>query len=159
MLNLFKRKADHEIGAPVDGSCVDISQVNDIGFSSKVMGDGVAIIPQSDTIVAPCDGKITMVFHTGHAIGLLSGDGTEILIHAGIDTVNANGVGFKTFCREGDSVKKGTPLLSMDLQALKKEYDMSVMVIVTNDVPLEKENQGTFVKHGDCILRRKSGKT
>ena len=85
MFNLFKSKVDKNIYAPVKGKCIDITEVNDIGFASLSMGDGIAIIPDTHIIAAPCDGTVQMIFRTGHAFGIKADNGFEILIHIGIN--------------------------------------------------------------------------
>lgn len=97
------------------------------------MGDGFAIVPAEGTIVSPVDGKIVNLFPTKHAIGILSDSGREILIHVGIDTVNLKGQGFETLVSENDTVKKGQPLLKVDLDYIK-EHATSIMtpIVFTN---------------------------
>ena len=92
MLGLFSKKA-MILGAPAAGQLLDITQVNDPFFASKNLGDGVAVIPQSQTVCAPCDGRLVMVFETRHAFGIRSGE-VEVLVHIGIDTVDMDGEGF-----------------------------------------------------------------
>lgn len=132
MFGFFKKKTDPAVYAPVKGKCIDITEVKDEGFSSKIMGDGVAVIPEESVIKAPADGKLTMIFETGHAFGMEADNGLELLLHIGIDTVNGQGQGFKILKKSGDTVKKGTPVIELDLKALKEKYDMTTMVIVTN---------------------------
>ena len=105
MFGFFKNKNENVIYAPVKGTCIDITEVDDIGFSSKMMGDGVAIVPIEGIVTAPCDGKISMIFDTGHAFGMEANNGAEILIHIGIDTVNLNGEGFEILKKPGQKVK------------------------------------------------------
>ena len=138
MFGFFKKKTDPAVYAPVKGKCIDITEVNDEGFSSKIMGDGVAVIPEESVIKAPADGKLTMIFETGHAFGMETDNGLELLLHIGIDTVNENGKGFEILKKAGEHVKKGTPIVRFDLEALKEKYDMSTMVIVTNGKEVSK---------------------
>lgn len=95
------------VAAPLSGEVLPISESNDPVFASKAMGDGVIILPNSTTVVAPFDGKIVTIFPTKHAIGLVSDKGCEVLIHIGINTVELEGKGFEAFVKQGDSVTKG----------------------------------------------------
>lgn len=154
MLNFFKKTNDNKIYAPVKGKCIDISNVNDEVFSKKMMGDGVAIIPIDNIIKAPADGKLTMLFDTGHAIGMKMDNGLEILIHIGIDTVNENGKGFEVLKKTGEYFKHGEPIVKIDLDYLKSKYDMSTMVVVTNKEKVLKLNLNRDVDENSPILER-----
>ncbi|MGN1344776.1 MAG: PTS glucose transporter subunit IIA [Traorella sp.] len=130
----FKKKDEvFQVVACVDGKCIPLEEVKDPVFSQKMMGDGFAIIPTSDTIVSPVNGTIQVVFPTKHAIGIKRKDGIEILLHIGIDTVNLNGRGFNSLVKPKMKVKAGQPLLKVDRQTLTQEgYDLTVMVIFTS---------------------------
>ena len=91
VLSFLKRNKNYKIQAVVDGSSIDIEKVNDSTFSQKIMGDGIAIIPDNGVVVAPCDGKITVLPESKHAFGILSDDGVEVLVHIGVDTVDLKG--------------------------------------------------------------------
>lgn len=118
---------------PMEGKVIDLSQVKDDMFSQKVLGDGVAIEPTKGELVAPCDGTIKMVFETKHAIGMETSNGTELLFHVGMNTVELEGKYFDAHVKPGDVVKKGDVLLTVDLESIKKEgYDCTTPVIVTN---------------------------
>lgn len=120
------------LGSPVKGHVIPVSQVKDEVFASRTMGDGVGIIPAEGKVYAPCDGTVQVVFPTGHAVGLSFGD-TEVLIHIGINTVELNGRGFETHVRQGDTVKKGEPLVTFDKDFIEeKGYDPTVVFIVTD---------------------------
>ncbi|GAA4064891.1 hypothetical protein GCM10023065_15580 [Microbacterium laevaniformans] len=98
------------------------------------MGPGLAIDPTGDTIVAPAGGTIASVFPTGHAIGLALADGTELLIHVGIDTVDMTGDGFETLVTAGDTVEAGTPLLRFDAEKIRRAGHPAITpVIVLNN--------------------------
>lgn len=137
MFNLFdrfKKEVDSNIYSPVEGKCIDISNVRDDVFSKKMMGDGIAIIPKDNIVYSPCDGELTMLFPTKHAFGIIMNDGVEILVHIGMDTVNLNGVGFKSYKNKGDKVKHGDKIIKFDDKYLSnKDLDMTVMVVITND--------------------------
>ena len=109
MLGLFSKKA-MILGAPAAGQLLDITQVNDPFFASKNLGDGVAVIPQSQTVCAPCDGRLVMVFETRHAFGIRCGE-VEVLVHIGIDTVQMQGQGFTALKKVNDRVRRGEPII------------------------------------------------
>lgn len=152
MFRLFKTQVDNNLYAPLSGQCIDITDVNDIGFSSKSMGDGIAIKPTNNILRSPCDGIVKMIFRTYHAIGIEARNGAEILIHIGIDTVNLNGEGFKSFIKVNSKVKKGDPLIEFDLEKMKMQYDMTTMVIITNGKVFLKKMLNENVESGMCIL-------
>ena len=152
MFHFIKKTKENAVYAPVSGTCVDITTVDDVGFSSKIMGEGVAIIPDEGIITAPCDGEISMVFDTGHALGMVADNGAELLIHIGIDTVNLNGDGFNVLTRTDAKVKKGEPLVRFDLEKIKKSYDPVTMLIMTNGKTFEKTAVGQKVDRNTKIF-------
>jgi len=107
------------LNSPLTGVTKDLSEAPDEVFASKMMGDGVVVIPTDGTVVAPADGEISFVFPSKHAVGLTTTDGIELLIHIGIDTVKLDGKGFEAFVKDGDKVKMGDKLLSFDLEFIK----------------------------------------
>ena len=122
-----------QLYAPVRGKVIPLRQVPDEAFSSEMMGKGVAIDPSEGAVFAPCDGTISTFFPTGHAIGIVSRDGAEILIHVGIDTVGLNGKGFTPRVKEGDKVSKGQLLLNFDLDYIKSQnLPVITPMIITN---------------------------
>lgn len=122
-----------KLASPVKGMVMPISQVKDEAFASKAMGDGVGILPEEGKLYAPFDGSADVVFPTGHAVGMTGENGFEILLHIGIDTVQLDGKGFKTYINQGDQVKKGDLLVEFDQELIEKEgYDTTVIYIVTN---------------------------
>ncbi|GAA1487546.1 N-acetylglucosamine-specific PTS transporter subunit IIBC [Brachybacterium sacelli] len=119
---------------PVAGAVVPLSEVPDPTFAQGVMGPGVAIEPISGEVVAPAAGTVTHVFPTGHAAALTLDDGTEVLVHVGLDTVKMQGEGFTTLVQTGEHVSAGTPLLRADLSAIRVAgYSTVTPVIVLND--------------------------
>lgn len=127
------------VNAPVAGELVDIATVNDPVFSSGMMGQGVAIEPTDNQILAPADGLITVAYATKHAYGLKTDDGVEVLIHVGIDTVNLEGKGFTSEVVQGEYVTKGTVLGTFDKQVITDAgYPVTTMVVVTNSKSYEK---------------------
>ncbi|MFT8361582.1 MAG: sucrose-specific PTS transporter subunit IIBC [Sporolactobacillus sp.] len=124
---------DEVIDTPVEGDVISLKNVNDKVFSSEFMGKGAAVVPKSGSLFAPCDGTVTLTFPTGHAYGFKSDKGAEILIHIGIDTVKLNGKHFKSLVEKDQKIRKGEPIATCDLEAIKNEgYDPTVMVVVTN---------------------------
>lgn len=140
MFNLFKKKdntidttINELIGAPIKGRAVPSSQVNDPTFSQEMIGKAMAIIPTEGKIYAPVDGTISMCIDSNHAIGLTSTNGTEVLIHIGLDTVNLKGQHFKAHVKENKKVKKGDLLIEFDITAIKElGYDVITPVIICN---------------------------
>ena len=118
MLSFLKRNKNYKIQAVVDGSSIDIEKVNDSTFSQKIMGDGIAIIPDNGIVVAPCDGKITVLPESKHAFGILSDDGVEVLVHIGVDTVDLKGQGFENKVSQGSIVKQGDPIITFERETL-----------------------------------------
>lgn len=121
------------IVSPLEGHMIELSQVNDVTFSSGVMGNGVAIIPTKGQVVAPFDGTIDVFFKTNHAIGLRSETGVELLIHVGLDTVNLEGKYFTPHRKQGDTIKTGDVILEFDIEKIKKAgYELVTPIIITN---------------------------
>ena len=126
-------EATSEFAAPVTGNVIPVNQVKDEAFASEAMGKGVGIEPENGKVYAPFDGNVDAVFPTGHLVGLSDGNGAEVLIHIGVDTVKLEGKGFTTYVSQGDKVKKGDLLVEFDVALLKKEgYDTTVMFITTD---------------------------
>lgn len=105
--------------SPVKGRAADISEAPDEAFAGRMMGDGAMVVPEEATVYAPEDGKVSFVFDTKHAIGFETAEGTALLLHMGIDTVNLGGKGFEVFVKDGDEVKKGDALMKLDLEYLE----------------------------------------
>ncbi|WP_223894597.1 beta-glucoside-specific PTS transporter subunit IIABC [Lactobacillus helsingborgensis] len=124
---------EEELVAPINGQVVPLSDVKDEVFSSGSMGKGIAIEPQEGKVCSPLDGEVVMVFPTGHAIGLKSTNGAEVMIHIGMDTVELEGKGFTTIVKKGQAVKKGDPLIKFDMEAIKKAgFKLTTPIVVTN---------------------------
>lgn len=127
-----------KIYAPVTGELIPLTDVSDDTFAQEILGKGIAILPQSSEFVSPIAGKVTMVYETMHAIGLVSDSGTEILIHIGIDTVKLNGKYFTSHIKKGDQVAVGTPLMTVDLAGIKSEgFSIETPIIITNSNDFE----------------------
>ena len=143
------------IASPISGEVEDITQVNDDVFSQKMMGDGAAVKPSDGTIYAPVDGTVTVAYATKHAYGLTSNDGAEVLIHVGLDTVNLKGEHFESFVEQGQKVKKGDKLGTIDLAAVQQAgYDTTVMLVVTNtsNYTQVKRIADGEITHGDDLV-------
>ena len=127
--------SDDDIVALADGEMIDIKTVSDPVFAEEMMGKSTAFKFPGDKVVlcAPANGTLAVLFPTGHAYGLQMNNGVELLVHCGVDTVNANGDGFRLLGKkQGDAVKAGDPIVEVDLKKLSKTYDMSTMLIITN---------------------------
>jgi PTS system beta-glucosides-specific IIC component len=124
---------DSIIYSPIEGKVVPLDEVNDPMFSEKMMGNGVAIIPKEGRVVSPVNGTVNAVFDTKHAIGIVSNEGAEILIHIGLDTVKLGGKFFDAKIKVGDSINVGDLLVEFDIEEIKKAgYDVITPVIITN---------------------------
>ena len=147
------------IQTPIVGDVVALSNVNDPVFSSGAMGQGIAVKPSQDVVYAPADAEVTIVFPTGHAYGLRTANGAEILIHVGIDTVSMNGEGFNQKVNQGDKVKAGDVLGTFDSAKIAAAgLDNTTMVIVTNTADFASVNpvaSGSVAK-GDAIIEVKA---
>ena len=143
---LENEPTEASIISPIEGEILPLSEVPDQVFSQKMMGDGFAILPKDGTVVAPVDGKIVNLFPTKHAIGLESKGGREILIHVGVDTVKLNGEGFETLVSQDDEVKKGQPLLKINIDYIKENAPSILTPIIF-----------TNLKEGEYIQIEKQG--
>ncbi len=122
-----------DIFSPLTGELMNLADTPDPAFASGALGQGVAINPSSEEVVAPFDGEVVMIFGTKHAIGLKSDAGVEVLIHIGLDTVNLAGEGFETFVEQGARVTKGQKLITFDAQKIKDAgYSTVTPVVITN---------------------------
>lgn len=129
----FLGKSNKKILAPIAGKTIKLENVPDPVFAEKMMGDGIAIDTTGDTVVAPCDGTITLIMETGHAFAMTLDNGVELLVHVGLETVTLKGEGFTQLAKAGDKVKAGTPILKIDRDFIKsKGISLITPVIVTN---------------------------
>lgn len=121
------------IDSPVEGKIIPLSEVKDEVFSNEIVGKGAAVVPEKGEIHAPVEGEIASVFDTGHALGMITKDGVELLIHIGINTVELKGKYFQIHAKQGDHVKKGDLLLSFDIDGIKNAgYDVTTPILVSN---------------------------
>lgn len=161
MLSFLKKKpeikrnvitaANEDIVALANAKMIPLEDVKDEVFSKKMMGDGVAFELKEGVIYAPCNGKLEAVFETGHAFGLIMENGVNVLIHIGIDTVKNKGVGFQTLVTQGEYVKAGDALVTVDLKQLRKTYDMTTMLIITDNNGVDVQFHG----FGDVTMGQK----
>jgi PTS system glucose-specific IIA component len=126
---------DDAIVAVADGQMIDVAKVSDPVFAEKMMGDSTAFSYDGGKVVlcAPANGTLSVLFPTGHAFGITRSDGVELLVHCGVNTVEAKGDGFRLLNKkQGDTVKAGDPIVEADIGKLSAKYDMSTMLIITN---------------------------
>lgn len=123
-----------EIKSPVNGKINTLKSLKDGVFSEAMMGDGVTVTPTDNTIYAPISGKLVTVFPTGHAYGIEGKDGTNVLVHIGLDTVALDGEGFKVLVKQGKKIKAGKPMVEVDFAGIKSKVpSIDVIVLVTSD--------------------------
>lgn len=139
MFGFFKNKKNKEVTndaklvAAVSGKVLPLSEVPDPVFAQKMAGDGVAINPTGDVVVAPADGELSLVFNTKHAFAMTLDNGAELLVHIGVDTVSLEGQGFEQLAEAGTKVKAGTPIIKIDREFIKsKGLSLMTPVLITN---------------------------
>lgn len=158
-LSFFKKKKNKpktNIYAPMDGAIVQLENIPDPVFSQKMMGEGIAIDPSNGNVYAPVDGKVIQLAPTKHAIGILTEDGTEVLIHIGLDTVNLKGEGFTVHVSEEQEVSKGELVIEFDLDFIKQHAPSTITpIVITNSQNSDKTYEitdETSAIQGDTIL-------
>lgn len=133
---LFKKKSETElvdVFSPLSGKVVALEDVPDPVFSQKMMGEGIAIVPDKGELVSPIDAEVVQVFHTKHAIGLRTMPGLELLIHIGLETVELEGEGFEVLVDVGKKVKCGDPLVNFNIELIKSRgKEIITPIIITN---------------------------
>lgn len=138
LFDFFKKDKKEEsleetLLSPIKGEHIKLDEVPDPAFASGALGSGIGINPTEGLVVAPAAGTITTVFPTGHAIGIETENGAEVLIHIGLDTVNLDGEGFETLVQQGDRVNTGQELVRFDIEAISRAgYPTATPVVVTN---------------------------
>ena len=165
MFNFFKKKEelknnivvnDDAIVAIADGQLIDVTTVPDPVFAEKMMGDSVAFTYDGDKVVlcSPANGELSVLFPTGHAFGITTKHGVELLVHCGVNTVEANGDGFTVLSKkQGDSVKAGDPIVEVDLKKLRAKYNMSTMLVTNANTQTIQFIEPTTVKLGQSIIK------
>lgn len=141
--------------APVSGDIVAIEKVPDVVFAEKIVGDGIAISPKGDQMLAPIDGTIGKIFETNHAFSIESPQGLELFVHFGVGTVELRGKGFKRLAEEGQTVKAGDPILAFDIEYLRDQVEsLLTPVVLANmeDVKYLDKAQGSVTAGKDVIF-------
>ena len=138
------------------GRTIPMDEVNDQTFAQELLGPGIAIVPSNGTVVSPIDGTIATVMDTKHAVCIQGEDGLELIVHAGLDTVELNGKYYQTYKEIGDQVKAGDVLLEFDLEEITKAgYDVTTPIVITNlgDYKITKCLTGQQVKAGEEVIQ------
>ena len=157
MFNFLKKEKNtvKTLTAPVDGKVIDLSEVDDPVFAQKMMGEGIAIIPEGNIVAAPADGTIVLIPETRHAFGIKLADGLELLVHIGLDTVNLGGEGFSALVDVNTEVKAGDPIIKVDTDFVKsKGISLTTPMIIMNhnDYELTAFHTGGQAKMGETVL-------
>lgn len=145
-----------DIVAPLTGEIVAIEDVPDVVFAEKIVGDGIAIRPTGNKMVAPCDGELGKIFDTNHAFSIESDSGIELFVHFGIDTVELKGEGFTRIAEEGQKVKAGDTILEFDLEFLTANAKSVLTPVVISNMDEIKELQkmsGNVEVASDAVLK------
>lgn len=154
---MFERNAKIiSLKAVEDGRTIPMDEVNDQTFAQELLGPGIAIVPSNGTVVSPVDGTIATVMDTKHAVCIQGEDGLELIVHAGLDTVELNGKYYQTYKEIGDQVKAGDVLLEFDLEEIAKAgYDVTTPIVITNlgDYKITKCLTGQQVKAGEEVIQ------
>ncbi|WP_345867544.1 PTS glucose transporter subunit IIA [Shewanella algae] len=144
-----------KVYAPISGDIVAIEKVPDVVFAEKIVGDGIAIEPKGQFMLAPIDGTIGKIFETNHAFSIESPQGLELFVHFGVGTIELRGKGFKRLAQEGQDVKAGEPILEFDLDFLKDQVNsLLTPVVLANmeDVKYLEKRQGSVSAGKDVIF-------
>ena len=154
---MFERNAKIiSLKAVEDGRTIPMDEVNDQTFAHELLGPGIAIVPSNGTVVSPIDGTIATAMDTKHAVCIQGEDGLELIVHAGLDTVELNGKYYQTYKEIGDQVKAGDVLLEFDLEEIAKAgYDVTTPIVITNlgDYKITKCLTGQQVKAGEEVIQ------
>ena len=153
---MFEKNAKTiSLKAVEDGRTIPMDEVNDQTFAQELLGPGIAIVPSNGTVVSPIDGTIATVMDTKHAVCIQGEDGLELIVHAGLDTVELNGKYYQTYKEIGDQVKAGDVLLEFDLEEITKAgYDVTPIVITNlGDYKITKCLTGQQVKAGEEVIQ------
>ena len=154
---MFEKNAKTiSLKAVEDGRTIPMDEVNDQTFAQELLGPGIAIVPSNGTVVSPINGTIATVMDTKHAVCIQGEDGLELIVHAGLDTVELNGKYYQTYKEIGDQVKAGDVLLEFDLEEITKAgYDVTTPIVITNlgDYKITKCLTGQQVKAGKEVIQ------
>ena len=152
--------ADSILSSPLQGKAIALDEVKDEVFSQKILGDGIAVVPEKGELYAPADGVIESVFGTKHAVSMKTTAGAELLMHIGMDTVKRDGKGFEPQVKDGEAVKKGQLLMKFDLDGIKADgYDVTTPIVVTNadEFTIKTVAEGAVVP-GAALLKLEANK-
>ena len=154
---MFEKNAKTiSLKAVEDGRTIPMDEVNDQTFAQELLGPGIAIVPSNGTVVSPINGTIATVMDTKHAVCIQGEDGLELIVHAGLDTVELNRKYYQTYKEIGDQVKAGDVLLEFDLEEITKAgYDVTTPIVITNlgDYKITKCLTGQQVKAGEEVIQ------
>ena len=154
---MFEKNAKTiSLKAVEDGRTIPMDEVNDQTFAQELLGPGIAIVPSNGTVVSPINGTIATVMDTKHAVCIQGEDGLELIVHAGLATVELNGKYYQTYKEIGDQVKAGDVLLEFDLEEITKAgYDVTTPIVITNlgDYKITKCLTGQQVKAGKEVIQ------
>ena len=154
---MFEKNAKTiSLKAVEDGRTIPMDEVNDQTFAQELLGPGIAIVPSNGTVVSPINGTVATVMDTKHAVCIQGEDGLELIVHAGLDTVELNGKYYQTYKEIGDQVKAGDVLLEFDLEEITKAgYDVTTPIVITNlgDYKITKCLTGQQVKAGEEVIQ------
>ena len=154
---MFEKNAKTiSLKAVEDGRTIPMDEVNDQTFAQELLGPGIAIVPSNGTVVSPINGTIATVMDPKHAVCIQGEDGLELIVHAGLDTVELNGKYYQTYKEIGDQVKAGDVLLEFDLEEITKAgYDVTTPIVITNlgDYKITKCLTGQQVKAGEEVIQ------
>lgn len=136
--------------APIAGKCIDITDVNDKNYASKLLGEGFAIIPNENTVCAPCEGKLILLPSYRHVFGIKTENGEEVLVHIGLDTAKYRGAGFKILIPVGTVVKPGDAIVTFNKDEFEANTNLTTIVCIPSkasvDLPKQNINQNVVVK-------------
>jgi PTS system glucose-specific IIA component len=138
--------AEIHVLAPIDGMVVELEKVPDQVFAQKMVGDGVAIDPTGALAVAPVAGDLVKLFPGGHAFGIATKEGVELIVHIGLDTVELNGEGFENIAKEGQKVKVGTPIVRFDRTTIERTGKVILSPVVSS-------GNGTIIRRASGTVR------
>jgi len=152
---MFEKNAKTiSLKAVEDGRTIPMDEVNDQTFAQELLGPGIAIVPSNGTVVSPINGTIATVMDTKHAVCIQGEDGLELIVHAGLDTVELNGKYYQTYKEIGDQVKAGDVLLEFDLEEITKAgYDVTTPIVITNlgDYKITNRTTSKSRERGDTV--------
>lgn len=138
--------AEIHVLAPIDGTVIELEKVPDQVFAQKMVGDGVAIDPTGQLAVAPVAGDLVKLFPGGHAFGIATREGIELIVHIGLDTVELNGEGFENIATEGQKVKAGTPIVRFDRATIERTGKVILSPVVSS-------GNGTIIRRASGTVR------